>query len=586
MPFKKILKSKRNKIFALVFTSLALVVAVAVSFFSSSLSSFNNSNLNQAFASDVNKEAFPGERFEISFFYGNEAGQDQGDTVANMEIRLGTTLEIEKIYDVFDTNGDGNFDNETKYEICKEYMAPMPLNSTNPLRRRMFYLPRSANNASQCSGTVFTSGTQYGNITLPQGNSETGVNFGKVVFQVRLKENILSMPNLATSENYQIGDLLNNDNFQGGYVKFQAGVRNRESDIVPSEGSYSIKIIEARQQDRPLTQSNMQDAIESIVCTPKTVAQNQSINCQGSLNTGYTQPGGNFELSIPGGGSSVCQFQGKNFTCNNINVGQTEGSKTVQGKVGNGTPQNMRETINVEAQRRATPITDANLNNGGLVSGQDFATATQLNCTQAIAGGQIQCTGKLPNGFKSPETGQLKLNVEGQAPVVCTFSNDVDFVCNNMPVGTETGQKKIQATTSNQPPKDTGKVIQAEPNTGGQVLLLPDTSISFTPNKNNPAVYGKQDLLVNINHTANITDCAIKVREYGTNNNWTTLQTQTNGKTCSTTFAKENQNQNKWEFSIEITDSEGKRWKSEPSYFMKLGAISIVEITSCIANEC
>lgn len=483
MSFRKFIQKQRNSLF-LLFTVFGLSMALLAGLFFN----LNQNNIDQAQASDYNREVAPGERFEITFWYGNESGQDQGDTVANIEIRLGTTLEIEKIYEVFDTAGDGDFENENKYEICKDFMKNMPLTSANPLRKRMFYLPRSANNLNACSGTTFNSGTEFDSTVLPQGDFRTKQHFGKIVFEVRLREDVLEMNNLAATSGdgtYQVGDLLNVDNFQGGYVRFQAGVEGRESDIVPSEGYYAIKIGEPTEPEKQ-------------------------------------------------------------------------------------------------------PLVQAHLPNGGLTTGQSFAQATNLNCSQAIAGQKIQCTGSLPEGYIAPTTGNLRLNVENQPQAVCDFSSERNFTCNNMEVGQETGQKKIQAAIENGNREDTGKTIQVLPSQemDGDTYLLDASSIVFSPSRDNPAVFGQQDLGITVNHLANVSQCVIKVREHGSSSAWQTLVTTTNNRTCSTTFPKGQQNQHRWDFSIQLVDSNNHNWKSEPSYFMRLGAISIVEISACVADNC
>lgn len=575
MSFQKFIQNRRN----LLFTSF-IVIVLTVTALAGSFIGINYFFQEEAFA-HYNREVSPGESFEITFWYGNEAGRDEGDSIANIEIWLGTTLEIQRIYEVFDTTGDGNHENEQKFELCQDFLRPVPL--TNPLRRRMFYLPRSANDPNNCSGTTLANGNEYGPIILPQGNFSTRTNFGKIVFEVKLREDILDIMNLAATSDdgtYQVGDLLNTDNFQGGFVRFKAGVLGRESDIVPSEGFYTIKIGEPLEaEDEYLTHENMDRAIENLSCTPEIITPNGSITCEGSLAEGYRAPEENLELSLEDGGSRVCEFRESGFTCSDIIAGPSEGVKNIRARVGDRIPQNTGETVLVQASK--VPITQENLVNGGLIAGQDFATATNLNCGDAIAGQETQCTGTLPGNYIAPESGKLKLNIENQDQVECSFVSDTNFFCNNMPVGEESGRKKVQAAIGSETPTDTGRTIEVFPSDDEYedgIYLIDSSRIIFSPSKDNPAVYGKEDLNLTVIHLNNIQECTIGYRKHGTEDSWQNLTTDINEKTCSTILAKELQDQHRWEFSIYLRDENSHRWRSDPSYFMRLGAISFVEI--------
>jgi hypothetical protein len=472
---KKFFNNKRNKFI----TGALLGVVLVAGIFGFGVWNLNQSEINQAKASDITVS--PGGNVRISFWYGNETDEDQGNTKGNLEVRIGTYLQVQKMYDVFDANGDGNFDNETMYEVCTNYLTNLPPTNPNATRKRMFYIPRSANNTNSCSGTIVQSADNLQTIALPLGNKTTRENFGRLIVDAKLDQNVLNYLNDATGENYKMGDVLAQDlNFQGASAAFRTQVGTRT--INTSNASFSL-------------------------------------------------------------------------TIGNVSI---------------------------------IPITPTNLTTGGLIPSQTFDQATNLTCQEPITvGGISTCSGSLPNGFTAPTTGSLALNFQGQSPVNCIFAaNGKDFTCSNMPVGNTAGDFPIQAQVNGSTPTNTGEVVTVAIDPKDALYLFPSSAIEFTPTKQNPAIYGEENLVITLNHNTNITECTIRIRQYGTQNQWTDLNGQINGNKCIATFPKASQNSPRWDFDLRITDTDGYKWGANPSYFMYYGAISLIEISACNVDEC
>jgi hypothetical protein len=591
---KKFFNKKKNKFI----TGALLGVVLVAGIFGFGVWNLNQSEINQAKASDITVS--PGGNVRISFWYGNETDEDQGNTKGNLEVRIGTYLQVQKMYDVFDANGDGNFDNETMYEVCTNYLTNLPPTNPNATRKRMFYIPRSANNTNGCSGNVVASADTLQTIALPLGNKTTRENFGRLIVDAKLDQNVLNYLNDATGENYKMGDVLAQDlNFQGASAAFRTQVGTRT--INTSNANFSLTI--GNVSIIPITPTNLTpggmipsqtfDQATNLTCqSPAQV--NSTTSCNGTLPASFIAPSTPLKLNLQGQTSVTCTFASnqKTFTCINMPSGSNSGTFPVQASIGTSTPTNTGENVEILADPvnpiPVIPITPTNLATGGLIPGQTFDQATNLTCQEPVTvGGTSTCSGSLPNGFTAPATGSLALNVQGQSPVNCIFAaNGKDFTCSNMPVGNTAGQFPIQSQVNGSTPTNTGEVVTVATDPTDPLYLFPSSAIEFTPTKQNPAIYGEENLVITLNHNANITECSIRIRQYGTQNQWINLNGQINGNKCIATFPKASQNSPRWDFDLRITDTNDYKWGANPSYFMYYGAISLIEISACNVDQC
>jgi hypothetical protein len=212
------LKQKSTKIFivlTVIFTFVSLIAGYFV------WQQFNNADIAKAAADTL--PLVPGQSKTFMIYYGNELEPDPGTIQGLMEVRIGNTFQVSKMYDVFDTDFDGDYQEEAYYELCLSQ-----LKTQNPYRKRMLYIPRSADSTTQCSGQYATGNTtsDLKPMPLPQGEIITDTStvpattirkgYGAIKVEGKLADNVLETINPETEDNYKFGDILQPDtNFQG-----------------------------------------------------------------------------------------------------------------------------------------------------------------------------------------------------------------------------------------------------------------------------------------------------------------------------------------------------------------------------------
>jgi len=247
---KGFFKNKFNK----VITSVAAVVVFASLAFGLSFWRINQSQ-DSASANQPNITLAPGETVQLQFYYGNETDKDEGNTYGNMDIRLGLNLEILEIYDVFDTDGDGDYSDETRYEICSNILEDIsvfvPGIGAIKTGSKMNYLPRSAANTNSCSGTklngssdlalIENGGLPLGEITNV-GGERVYKKFGRIEIKTKLNPDLFNVINSDTLSNFKNGDLLDFDlNGEGAKNVFSTRV-GVNGDVRSAKDNFIIKL--------------------------------------------------------------------------------------------------------------------------------------------------------------------------------------------------------------------------------------------------------------------------------------------------------------------------------------------------------
>lgn len=466
---KRFFSKKSNKVFSIIATGVILFSAILGFGFWSVL----NDNNKEARADGIIRKVAPGEQIQINYWYANVYGADQGDTKANLQIDLGNVFKIDRIYDVFDTSGDGDLENETEYDLCMDDIIQV-----GTIRRRFFYTPRSAEQVFQDSSAECAPGKTTNvlePVVLPQAEQfpassgkEGGINFGRVTVIATLRPDVFSVENAATGSNFTFGDDLQGDNNQWAYSIFrtQAG----SADTTESKEGMRFQLVGHFVNPADVTnvvckdeEGNDQILVgDTAVCTfqldPLPEGQYYAIPTD-------------FEVQISDADESVdynsCRILDNNtpnvrIECDNIPTeGATPNPEAPVNLTSNGETE---EVGTVDLYINLIPLDPTHLVDGGLIPGQTFAEATNLSCEDALANTTTNCTGTLPAGYTAPEDGVLKLNVEGQPQVECVFAeNNVDFTCNNLPVGSEIttagNLKDIQAAIDDSEPVNTGEQI-------------------------------------------------------------------------------------------------------------------------------
>jgi hypothetical protein len=249
------------------------------------------------------------------------------------------------------------------------------------------------------------------------------------------------------------------------------GIKNVNASI---NGSNPIKAGEVEVKKEPISPSNLANAISGVVCNPTVTQPNTTINCEVTLNNGYTQPQGGkeFELNVQGENSVECTYNSTNnkFVCNNIPVGASQGVKNIQASIDGSTPQNTGTTVEVSN----TSINGNNINNAIQTFSCD-PNPVEINQTTA-------CSGQLKPGYSAPQTGIFEIKINNEVGV-CVFDpiNIGNFECLPINVGPDEGIKDVLAIING----------QQAPNKIGEVTVYSNqvNIISITPNQG-PAVGG------------------------------------------------------------------------------------------------
>jgi uncharacterized repeat protein (TIGR01451 family) len=345
----------------------------------------------------------------------------------------------------------------------------------------------------------------------------------------------------------------------------------------------------------------------SVDCTPnRVVAIGQTYTCNfpltGDANNNYQLPNG----GITAGTSSVT---GQSPACAIVNNGTPQATlQCTNIPTTNGTPgqQNVLLTIG----SGTTPVDKGDVTLARPLTQNDIASGIPnptgngttpfgdlLNCpASANLNTNVTCTGTLPSHILPPTDG-LKLNVQGQTPVACTFQGQ-NFTCSNLPVGGSAGVLPIQVATGNNTPTNTGRTINVTDSnstgqTGSGILLIDQSKLFFNPSKDQAKVYGTANLEVGVlgdTRIQNGATCQFRVRPYPTANNANPAFSTTglsnggtatyqNGK-CSVVFDKAAQTQWRWEFEIRVTNPNGGQvYGADPSYYLLMGGVPATNIT-------
>jgi alpha-tubulin suppressor-like RCC1 family protein len=176
------------------------------------------------------------------------------------------------------------------------------------------------------------------------------------------------------------------------------------------------------------------DTLASLSCNPSTVVVNASTTCTGTLPVYITPPASpnELKLNVESNPSVICVFAGQVFTCTNLAVGTTTGSRNIQAATGNGVPTNTGETITV-----GTAISQTNIGNSQSCITTDQATVgAGYTCDFPIIG--VTGTIVLPTGGIVARTQQGAVN-SANSPI-CTLSiSQPILTCPNIPTTGGTG---------------------------------------------------------------------------------------------------------------------------------------------------
>lgn len=210
----------------------------------------------------------------------------------------------------------------------------------------------------------------------------------------------------------------------------------------------------------PLTQDQITDGIDGqtfadatgLVCTPNNPAVGSQVTCTGTLPSGIGQPTDGLRLAVEGQTPVVCEFTNQNFTCANMNVGNTPGNRTIDGATGSNPLTETGRVISVGGQE----LTNDHLQEGGINPGETFADATGLECEDGQPGETVTCTGTLPDGYFEPGDG-LQIGTEDGGLYECEFDGQ-DFTC-EITLVDEVGQQPVLVAIGDGDPVDTGTTV-------------------------------------------------------------------------------------------------------------------------------
>ena len=179
--------------------------------------------------------------------------------------------------------------------------------------------------------------------------------------------------------------------------------------------------------------------LATTVCTPTNPVSDSKVTCSGTLPTYITPPTG-LTLGVAGLAQLPCVFTAQAFTCVDIPVGSTLGSKNILGN-STGSATNIPTDLNINVVPR--PL-DGDLDLATL------STKASLTCTPSTveAFSKTTCTGTLPANIIIPNN--LSLSIDGNPGKVVTVVGQT-FTATDLNVGAITGVRKVQAQLFSNP---------------------------------------------------------------------------------------------------------------------------------------
>jgi len=106
-----------------------------------------------------------------------------------------------------------------------------------------------------------------------------------------------------------------------------------------------------------------------------------------------------------------------------------------------------------------------------------------------------------------------------------------------------------------------------------QAFLIESSSVKITPSKENPAIFGTQDLGISMENLPFMpVGCQVMIKSRSSE--WRVLPSAISGGSCKMVLPKVEQNALTWQFRIRITDNSGKIHGINLDHALQSGAMA------------
>lgn len=110
--------------------------------------------------------------------------------------------------------------------------------------------------------------------------------------------------------------------------------------------------------------------------------------------------------------------------------------------------------------------------------------------------------------------------------------------------------------------------------------FLPKDFYSFGTSTGLRAVYKEQNLVFRVQMEYLLNSCEMRVRNYGSEEQWQNFNTRIAGTTCVGTLLSSEQKSDRMEFLLIINDQENRRWGANSSFQMFPGSLALTKIVA------
>lgn len=570
-------KKSRYVILAMSLCATSVLLALGAYFFVNWQSN-NQEKFAQA-AGTVNM--YKGETRRFTVTYKNEGDQTTANGIVRIYVGNKTTLDTASIRERFDTDADGDLNDETEYCITPNVVSTDPLVVFN-WGYLISYRPRSATTtATPCNGQ-----STVGATTIPVNSA------GSVSFNLTLRTDISDA----------VGAVLSTAGNQG--VKAEVELDGRAG--VGDETGVTIVSNPNTLGTASAITGKIGDPFPTITLTGNNVPTGTLVDfrpagCTTSIAGSITTT--NQWSPISGSTIPAC-----------VSIGGQTGTLVARTYP----VPNISVSTNFS---NPDPIIIAQTNIGTATCSPDPVVIAQTTtCTFPLSGNPTY------NDYSIPTVGiQAAISTNGNAstdltPVssgyspACTVINNqtaqASLRCASVPTtGGTVGLRNVLVRIGTATPIDKGDVTLQ--NQLENTILITQDRLSYSVSKVSSFKYGTQNLNLTVspdtrfNQNETSAECRFRVKEYGVANTNTTSgygayttklvanaggayntttgsfnvpYSTTSG--CSVRLPSTNQNQPKWTFEIKVIRSDNQVFETEDNYFMLYGAVGTVTISA------